>query len=164
MKRLLVVDANLIQAASNSGNPFAFACLRILNRILNICHAAALNDVLRDEWDRHASVASRTWIGIMEKRGKLIERTPRRHSLRDGLHSHFDSEQHREEVLKDLHLIELALDADRVVLSLERRCKDLLEQHTGLLSELLWHNPVQDVEATIRWLEAGAQWDEAPAD
>jgi hypothetical protein len=65
-------------------------------------------------------------------------------------------------MLKDAHLIEAAIAADRLVASLD----DVVRGHFsrasarfGSLSEIVWVNPSSTAEGPIQWLENGAKDD-----
>jgi hypothetical protein len=165
MRKRLVIDANLLRAASGSAASQAAASSAVLNTVYKLCHRAAVNAALLDEWDRHSGREGRRWRVEMEKRGKVIEVETESHWLRAQLDEVFPVAGERREVTKDLHLLELAGAADRVILSIEKRAPALLRRQAGsrrALEEVTWHNPVVDTDRTVRWLRSGARRDDAP--
>jgi hypothetical protein len=60
----------------------------------------------------------------------------------------------REAILKDAHLIEAALSADRIVASLDETARTLFQ--TTELNVVTWVNPVSERARIKAWLEEGA--------
>jgi hypothetical protein len=56
--------------------------------------------------------------------------------------------------MKDLHLIEAALQADRIVVSLDENARILLQVQE--LNTIMWVNPVSEHRRIQSWLEQGA--------
>lgn len=165
MRKRLVIDANLLFSASGRDDPQAAASSTVLNAVYKLCHRTVVNRALLAEWDQHAKQAALRWRVEMEKRGKVIEIETDPHWLRAGLDDVFPNDGERREVSKDLHLLELAEAADRVVLSLEKRAPRLLRREARsrrALSRIVWHDVVADTVATVKWLRGGARRDQAP--
>lgn len=127
--RLLVIDADVLQASGgdSAAHGTAQACRDYLKGVLDICHRAYLTDRLADEWREHASVYGATWKAAMARRGKLerahdqpdleVRRRAARVPLVGGQRAAFD---------KDLHLLEAALQAGKIVVSCDRRLAMIL--------------------------------------
>lgn len=67
-------------------------------------------------------------------------------------------------MLKDAHLIELALASDRRVVSLDDTVRGLFSRAAAtikLLSAVCWVNPVDPNEKASAWLDASAPLDSA---
>jgi hypothetical protein len=60
----------------------------------------------------------------------------------------------RDAILKDAHLIEAALSADRIVASLDDNARALF--HIAELNVVTWVNPVSATARIRAWLEEGA--------
>jgi len=111
------------------------------------------------EWKKHWSRFSRKWLVAMKDRGKL-EKAPdcSIRSLRNALAT-IDDPHARAALIKDVHLIEAAQSADRIVLSLDddarRHFVDFGQTSPGL-EGVYWCNPVSDVKASLLWLRQGA--------
>jgi hypothetical protein len=60
----------------------------------------------------------------------------------------------RDAILKDVHLIEAALRADRIVASLDDTARAMF--HIAELNVITWVNPVSETTRIRAWLEAGA--------
>lgn len=63
----------------------------------------------------------------------------------------------RESLLKDVHLIEAALAADKIVVSLDDEARALFD--VGELGTVLWINPVRYYPDCLTWLAEGAEPD-----
>lgn len=69
-------------------------------------------------------------------------------------------ERHRKAMLKDMHLIEAAMAADQIVISLDEIVRALFIDSARNVSELrmvIWANPAKTEERCITWLEGGAR-------
>ena len=69
------------------------------------------------------------------------------------------SENKRDAMLKDTHLIEAALQADKIVISMDetvRYCFGEVAHQIQPLKLIVWANPCISEEAVIDWLQRGA--------
>lgn len=166
MRKRLVIDASLLQAASaDSDSPHAKDCFKVLDAVKRICHRAVVNAALESEWDKHWSLYAVIWRNEMVSKKKLDLLKTQLHPLRERLEEVFPDRRNRKAAEKDLHLIELALAADGIVLSLDDAAKRLFENATTnqqVLRRIAWHNPAKDAGATLRWLRGGARLDQVP--
>lgn len=63
-------------------------------------------------------------------------------------------------MLKDVHLIEAAFQADKIVISMDvtvRRCFHEITLKVGILKQIAGINPWKDEETPIDWLKDGAE-------
>ena len=70
------------------------------------------------------------------------------------------TEEVRQEILKNLHLLENAMAMDRIVLSMETNIFRLFSEYKKALKvpqPVAWVNPTADIDACVAWLEAGAE-------
>ncbi len=144
--RLLVIDASILHAASARQNPTASACRKVLIDILEICHRACATPAIREEWKRHQSVFARGWFTSMYARRKIAppavhDRAPIRRAV---LSNRTLTPGQVAQIEKDLHLIEAALGADKIILSLDARMRSLLRR-VGItaLRGVVWADPVE---------------------
>ena len=118
-----------------------------------------MNDKLAAEWDQHAGRFARKWRVAMEKKEKIIHLTdPANLGFRDKIEASMQQND-RVPALKDAHLIEAALLADGIVVSLEHASKRAFARATGKVEELrsiVWVDPQNNDESPIAWLERGA--------
>ena len=84
--------------------------------------------------------------------------------LRGRLLRKASSDVIREEMEKDAHLIEAALQFDGIVLSRDETMRQLLNEAAHEIQELrniLWANPAIEDEGVLLWLERGAKMEAA---
>jgi hypothetical protein len=154
ISKLLIVDASVVRAAGESEHPISSANRNFLNAVLEICHRVAMTTQIGDEWRRHQSKATRRWKLAMYARKKIVllyvSTNP---ELRLRL-TQAHSPEETEAILKDAHLIEAALRADRIVASLDENARALF--NTAELNSVTWVNPVSERARIQKWLEQGA--------
>ncbi len=81
-------------------------------------------------------------------------------SLREKIERAAPTERAKEEMMKDIHLIEAAAQADNSVVSRDERIRDLfsaIAPSAGELRNVVWVNPTTCDERSIEWLEGGAK-------
>lgn len=64
-------------------------------------------------------------------------------------------------MLKDVHLVEAALQADKIVVSMDevvRSCFHDLSSQAHQLKYIAWINPCQEHEHALDWLREGAEY------
>ena len=166
----IVVDTCIARAAgTRSGDVTALLCCDVLDNIKTNGHSLAMSKLLYDEWMKnksgvgghHKTYASRyaiTWFADMQTRGRVkwyaldIDK-----ELRPVVTCAAVPETRRA-IEKDLHVLETALEADKRVMSIERRLPNHLRQlcaHVPQIHEILWLNP--NVHSAVQWLTNGAQ-------
>ncbi len=117
---LLVVDADILRAAGDSGG-HASKTREMLQAILQICHRVILSSEAQREWKKHASQFSRRWWLAMQSRRKIqpVELQLGTHDKKldcGGL-----APERLPGLRKDLHLVVAALEyGDRIVISNEK--------------------------------------------
>lgn len=180
----LVIDASIASAAggpaeltaslpslSDDPEPDRYRsrrCRRILLEVLRICHRLVLTDDLREEWSRHRSRFARRWLARMVTKDKVerldVTQAPDLQEdiddFADGVSDDFEViEVYRHEMQKDRHLLEAALAADEMILSLNEKdrrrfakaCDDISSIRT-----IVWSNPERDEDSCLDWVQQGA--------
>jgi hypothetical protein len=131
--------------------------------IRKICHRVILTPGIRSEWDKHQSRFASDWRVSMVRIRKIdVSSIDADDELRRRIGEVAPDESIARIMLKDAHLIEAAVAADRIVVSLD----DAVRRHfarasAGLdsLREIVWVNPNSTAEGPIQWLEDGAKDD-----
>jgi hypothetical protein len=155
ISKLLVVDASVVRAAGENEHPVSSANRDFLNAVLEICHRVAMTVQIGDEWRRHQSKVTRRWRVAMYARKKIVLlQMPGNPDLRLRLTQGHDPVE-RDAILKDAHLIEAALSADRIVASLDENARVLFK--AAELNVVTWVNPVSERTRIRAWLEEGAR-------
>lgn len=128
--------------------------------VLTICHRAALSDELAAEWDNHQSPFFMTWRIQMKNLGKIVDiaSKPDHQGLRDKILATASTAKKQTEMQKDIHLVEAALESDRIIASLEQNSRALFHQAADTVPELrqvMWINPVELKGELESWLKKG---------
>lgn len=154
----VVVDTSV---ARQSGNVFtelelSAKCREVLRTIETAQLRVVISDDIRREWRTHASRYAWLWLTDMISRNKHIAVDPQRNAeLRRAIHKL--GEVDRNAALKDLLLIEAALDDGKRIVSRDNAMRRILHGIAGSLSEVgevHWIGP--DHSECIPWLANGA--------
>jgi len=113
---------------------------------------------IAEEWDKHQNKFALSWRTNMKRHGKLSEpRYTQKDELRENIEKFAKTEQEREKMLKDVHLLEAALATDKIVISLDdeaRRLYSKISADVDEIREITWRNPTD--KDIISWLKRGA--------
>jgi hypothetical protein len=146
-----VIDASIAGGAGKPTTQRSLNCMALLDRILKGGHFFVLNQVLRSEWKDHASKFARSWLRQMHGRKRLrVVKVLAHSALRKALAKAAINEAEMAGIEKDLHLLELALAHDKLLVTLEVRLPNYLKADRGLA---IFH-------AQLRWI--GANPEEIP--
>ncbi len=161
----LVIDASVAHAAGGKEAIFPTSkyCREFLLAVLSICHRMVVTPSISDEWNRHQSYFARTWRVSMVARKKIVNLPDiENETLRNRVESASPSEYAQNAMLKDMRLIEAAIETDLTVVSLDNEARDLFHKcvhRVGELRNIVWVNPAAPEESPVRWLESGAKPD-----
>lgn len=155
----LVIDASIARSAGESSHPTSSNCRTFLEAVMQEKYMLVMTKEIKQEWDKHQSRFARTWLLSMIAKKQF---TPISHpgdyaNLWATLDEFYQDKQRRE-VIKDIHLLEAALESDRCIFSLDDKMRSLLKQAVVCCPELvaiIWANPDRDDENIIVWLQSG---------
>lgn len=166
-----MIDASVARSAGGEEgvHPTSKRCRDFLIAVLGVCHRMAVSPATEDEWKRHRSRFASVWRYSMEARKKVarlgpctdevlrqrVERLARRNPIPGRLADVLD---------KDLHLIEAAIAADSIIVSLDEAAKGAFSMAAGSIRELralTWINPDDASGDVIAWLAGDADADDA---
>ncbi len=161
--KCLVIDADIARAAGGdkTKDDRAKNCRDFMNAVLETTHhKVVLTETIRAEWNKHQSTSTLTWRRTMiaQKRVCFIK-NPVDDGLRLKVEQCSATENKRKAMLKDIHLIEAAFQADRIVLSMDeivRLCFHEITSNIRRLRFITWVNPSKSEETPIHWLQNGA--------
>lgn len=162
----LVIDACVLRAAGEFDVPSSLGCRLALDKIYKANHRAAVTPMLLGEWDKHQSNFARRWRIAMESFRRLdsVDATPM-DSLRQRISEGLRKKANQKAALKDVHLVEAALRADRSIVSQDGRARKLFDRVDGepkMLDGIAWVDPVEHQADAMAWLESGARATEWP--
>lgn len=160
--KTLVIDSDIARAAGTTQHPVSSACREVLENVLEICHKIALSPILKEEWSKHQSKYTRTWLRTMIAKRKFeFKQISEDQQLREQITQHAVTPEINEIMQKDVHLIETAQAADKIVLSMDNTVHQhfkTISNHIHPLKEISWANPHPDrQEAVISWLQNGCE-------
>lgn len=144
----LVIDACVLRSASAAGKPLPSACRAVLERVKASSTVVSACPALLGEWRKHRSNYSRMWIVAMYSRKliKPIEKFSGRAASVDAAISRL-GEPDRTVAAKDAHLLKIALDGSKLVVSSEQCCKrafSLASSHYSEIAQVAWIDPSGD--------------------
>lgn len=137
--RILAIDASVLRSAG-AKDGHSSHCAALLMAVLEICHRAAFSSDVKTEWDKHQSRFSVKWRASMVARKKMVVFNVKPHqnvlllqvASQPGL-----SAPDRAALTKDVHMLALALAADRVIVTGDLILKNLTGGPLGLSLEWL---------------------------
>lgn len=167
-RRRLVIDANVARSAGSrhlrprsatSARAVSVACHQFLNTVRDVGYHVVMTTNIRQEWLRHRSNFSATWLIQMYGR-RQVHRHDAEHDekLRTRIVSAV-SDNRKQAAEKDVHLIEAALGTDRLVASQDERARGIFREGSRSVRELkpiVWVNPTLPADDAIGWLRNGA--------
>ncbi len=164
--KCLVIDTDVARAAGGgmSQNAISKSCREFMQVMLDETkHKVVLTRDIQVEWNKHQSRATLVWRRTMiaQKRVCLIE-APTDEILRQQIEECAPSENKCKAMLKDVHLVEAACRADKIVISMDEVVKDCfreLSHRAHQLKYIAWVNPCQEDEKSTTWLQSGAECD-----
>jgi RecA-family ATPase len=160
----LVIDASIACAAGETEHPVSSACRSFLQEVLRICHKVVMTPDVSHEWKQHRSNFAFRWRAAMTARKKVVYPGPVEDAgLRWAINSLQLTENVREAILKDVHLVEAAFATEQTIASLDevaRRHLRQISESVRRLKSLVWVNPAKDDERATDWLRRGANADE----
>src|SRR4051812_6003503 len=159
----LVVDAWAARSAGGEGareGP-SRQCREVLDGILRVGHRAVFSPECLVEWRRHRSRYARAWLVQMFSRRKVIlAEVFEDEGFRVRLLMAAPSEPARAAMEKDAHLIEAAIQHDRIVLSRDEAMRHILRgvaEEIREIAQILLANPAIEEDGVLVWLEGGAR-------
>lgn len=162
-KKWLVIDADVARAAGGkeAKHPTSKNCRDFLDSVRVICHHVVMTKDINREWAKHQSKFSESWRSSMVARRKLHSiNVNTDDALREKIECSKAEEKEKEAMVKDIPLIEAAMEADKIVASLDETVRELFADTSNGITELkgiVWINPSKSEENPIEWLETGAK-------
>ena len=161
--RQLVIDADIVNSASEAKYPISSTCRRFLDTVLDVGHHVVMTKAIREEWHRHMSRYSKRWRRRMWARKRVVKIIGERNEILRGRISASVSQDQQAMVAKDVHLVEAALATDQLITSRDERVRSALRtasNNVGELKRIVWVNPTRGDEKPIDWLRDGAKTEE----
>jgi len=157
-----VIDASIAHSAGGIDivHPVGRQCREFLERVRGICHRMAWGPKIEEEWNRHLSTFSATWLATMNNLRKLrwVDDSPSE-ELIQSIEQASREAGVIEIMRKDAHLLTAALRTDARITALDDAARNhfgrCLKGNLGIAA-LIWVNPLNAAEDAIDWLDRGA--------
>ena len=131
--KCIVIDTDIARAASprDTIDPRPKDCQRLLEVVRDTKHRVVTTKAIRSEWTKHQSQFTQIWFASMIARKQVCWiNAPADDQLRGNIEKYALSEKKRSAMLKDTHLIEAALQADKIVISMDETIRDAFGEVT----------------------------------
>jgi hypothetical protein len=161
--KLLVIDASVARSAGDAKatDPISIACRDCLETIRKVCHRMVITTEISVEWNNHQSSFARGWRRWMISKRKVVHLTVNLEpELYDAIGDLITVGKQQADILKDALLVEAAVSADKIILSLDNSARTLfvaVAPKVGKIQEIAWVNPTKVEENCLVWLQEGAQ-------
>ncbi|NDJ76978.1 MAG: hypothetical protein GYB65_12050 [Chloroflexi bacterium] len=164
--KILVIDADIARSAGeiDAVRSIPRLCRDFLMEVRSLGHGMAMSPTIYDEWRKHWSRFASTWYTQMEKRKRIVrygynDNNLENEALRQEIVERARDDGDCDAMLKDVHLLEVALVAENIVTSRDKRVRRLfshISTHYVDLQEVVWVDPTDPAENCIVWLRQGA--------
>jgi hypothetical protein len=170
--RRLVIDACIAQAAGDieATHPTSRNCRDFLRGVDETGHHLLMTPAIWEEWEkpragpgspkRLSKYASAFRNKMFASRRLIRQDVPANPAFRGRLAKAAGPGMFAKVLEKDCHLIEAALAADRIVVSIEVSCREQFRAVAHAVKELPrvgWVDPVEETETVLAWLQDGAK-------
>jgi len=142
-----VIDADILRSAGYSEAPVSSLSRKLLSEILDRGDEACFCQKLWDEWRKHNSRFSQAWKATMVAKRKLIKV-----EVTDETENHLlslDDSNEKSAAIKDSHLIEIAISADRIIFSNDGKAKSAfsnLLDGRDRFKKIYWLSPTNHID------------------
>lgn len=141
----VVIDASIARSAGESSHPTSSNCRAFLETVMQEKYMLVMTREIKQEWDKHQSIFARIWLRSMIAKKQFISLSnPGDYANLWSTLDEFYQDKQRREVIKDIHLLEAALESDRCIFSLDDKMRSLLKQAVICCPDLvtiIWANP-----------------------
>lgn len=162
MSRKLIVDANVAKSCTDPArHETSLGCLLLTQKLADRRCAllVVLTPQLEDEWERHGTRTFKSWWASMESRRKISHEFDVRVADYRAAIAAINDAGVRDLLIKDVHLVELALLQHYPVASQDEsqaRHVAAVSLDYPLVGQVEWFNPVTS-EGWVEWLESGCE-------
>lgn len=161
--KCLVIDTDIASSAGgeHAQDTRSKQCRDVLMAVRNTGHAVVVTEMISDEWRRHQSSFTRTWLRSMYAKRKVCQLDiSANEELRGKIEQVIAEEKKRNAMLKDVHLVEAALEADKTVISMDQTVRLYFQEGAPkvvVFKQIIWVNPSKEDERCLEWLQNGAE-------
>jgi hypothetical protein len=157
----VVVDACIARSSGFREIPASENSRNFLEMLRETDHLVAFNKDLSDEWNRHQSSFARKWrLTMVAKRKVVFVESFENMRLRDSLSRAVIQKKKLQAAMKDIHLVELALQTDKFIISGDNEVRLIFwdsSEKIPLLKDIIWFNPIEQFDFVMNWFKEGAK-------
>ncbi len=148
----VVIDASIARSCGETEDPVSRLSRKLLEEIYNRKSKLILHKDLKREYENHASNFFIKWQSSMiAKKQFSVCQECELEELRDVIQA-IDSPKTKRELIKDVHLVEIAIENDKIIFSRDDNAKNyffgISNEYTPIKT-LMWNNPVTDINECI---------------
>jgi hypothetical protein len=160
----IVIDASVSYSASDlkpDADLVVRLCCETLETIQKYNYQLVFTEEIIYEWNKHSTKFSRRWLRNMLERKRVVKISiSEDKSISQKVNLVVTDIGVRKLILKDCHLVDAALAADRIVLSRDEQVKYHLCRYAEVILEIqqiCWMNPADPDEKVVAWIKSGAK-------
>lgn len=154
----LVIDTCIAKSAGKTEHPVSSSCRKVLITILVACHRLVFTKKIAEEWNKHKSIYTTTWLNSMNSKKKVewIEPSKKNQKVKD-LHNKINNSNieggDRKALDKDLFLVIAAMNTDKIIISNDNELNNILKE-IKIIPEFInkFIIPVDACDEFIKWL------------
>lgn len=161
----VVIDASVARASGTSVAPDSTNCRQFLEHFMTSDNKLIMTKEISREWSKHQSKFAYTWRSRMVGKKKVeFIKDIENEKIRGGLEvCSILSETKKSAVIKDLHLVEAAVQTDNLIVSNDDKMRAntvVLAHSCSEIHDIMWVNPTNENEKAIDWLIGGCYKEE----
>ncbi|MBX8602317.1 hypothetical protein K5D40_08700 [Pseudomonas cichorii] len=153
----VVIDADVARSSGTTEHPVSSGSRKLLEAVSIGGHKLVLCPTLRQEWRNHRSKFAILWMASMVAKKKVVFITPGSNISRH-ISDNVPDSKNKEIALKDAHLIDAALESDKIVASnddLARSAFCQIAREKREICSIIWMNAISNGEAFREKLLSG---------
>lgn len=153
-----IVDADIARSSGMTEHPVSSGSRKLLDSLAKNGHKAVMCPNLRREWSKHKSMYATRWLASMIARKKVIF-IASKNKIKETIEERVEDCKEKEIALKDSHLIDAALQADKIIASNDSIARNVfcgLSVKVTEISNVSWFNAVSDGEFISEKLMCGS--------
>lgn len=141
-----IIDADIARSSGTSEHPVSSGSRKLLENLARNGHKAAMCPSLRIEWRKHQSLFATKWLASMVAKKKIVFIKPPER-IKKFIEDNIEDCKDKEIALKDSHLIDAALEVDKIIASNDNVARNVFCNYSlrqGEIGAISWFNAVSD--------------------
>ncbi|AZG84293.1 hypothetical protein N032_00580 [Pseudomonas syringae pv. pisi str. PP1] len=141
-----VIDADIARSSGLTEHPVSSGSRKLLEAVAAGGHKAAMCPTLRKEWREHRSKFATRWMASMVAKKRIIFVTPT-NTMKIHIEENVEDSKEKEVALKDCHLLDAALESDKIIASNDDRARAVfckIALNNGEIRTISWFSAVAD--------------------